>query len=65
VLALLFAGGLQVWKGSDTALLFITGYVIEQSLSVDNIFVIVRIFSYFKIPDRYQHRVLFWGIIDA
>jgi len=64
-LALLFAGGLFFWQGSDNALLFITGYVIEQSLSVDNIFVIVMIFSFFRIPDKYQHRVLFWGIVGA
>lgn len=64
-LALLFAVGLYFWAGSNVALLFITGYLIEQSLSADNIFVIVMIFSYFAIPDRYQHRVLFWGIIGA
>ncbi len=64
-LAMIFAAVLYGWKGQDTALLFITGYVIEQSLSVDNIFVIVMIFSYFGIPDRYQHRVLFWGIVGA
>ena len=64
-LALLFAAGLHFWKGSDAALLFISGYVIELSLSVDNIFVIVLIFSYFKIPGRFQHRVLFWGILGA
>src|SRR5262245_52462813 len=64
-LALLFAAGLFFWKGADVALLFITGYVIEQSLSVDNIFVIVMIFSFFSIPDKYQHRVLFWGITGA
>jgi len=45
--------------------LFLTGYLIEQSLSVDNIFVIVMIFSYFRIPKQYEHRVLFWGILGA
>jgi tellurite resistance protein TerC len=64
-LALLFAGGLFVWEGPQVALTFLTGYLIEQSLSVDNIFVIVMIFSYFSIPGKYQHRVLFWGIIGA
>ena len=64
-LAMLFAAGLYFWKGSNVALLFITGYLIEQSLSADNIFVIVMIFSYFAIPDKYQHRVLFWGILGA
>ena len=64
-LALLFCGGLWLTEGSQTAILFLTGYLIEQSLSVDNIFVIVLIFSYFSIPAKYQHRVLFWGIIGA
>ena len=64
-LAGVFAGVIAVWRGSDPALLFLTGYLIEQSLSVDNIFVIVMIFSYFNIPAQYQHRVLFWGILGA
>jgi tellurite resistance protein TerC len=64
-LALLFAGGLWWYQDAHTALTFITGYVIEESLSVDNIFVIVLIFSYFRVPEKYQHRVLFWGIIGA
>jgi tellurite resistance protein TerC len=56
-----------IWQlmGRQQALEFVTGYLIEYSLSVDNIFVIVLIFSYFRIPDKYQHRVLFWGIIGA
>lgn len=50
----------------QTAVLkYLTGYIVEQSLSVDNIFVIAIIFSYFKIPRQYQHRVLFWGIVGA
>jgi tellurite resistance protein TerC len=65
VLAFIFAGGMLYWKGSDQALLFVTGYLIELSLSADNIFVIVMIFSYFSIPGQYQHRVLFWGILGA
>jgi tellurite resistance protein TerC len=64
-LAMAFAIGLYFWTSADNALLFLTGYLIEQSLSVDNIFVIVLIFSYFKIPEKYQHRVLFWGILGA
>ena len=64
-LALLFAAGIYIWSGADNALLFLTGYLIEQSLSVDNIFVIVLIFSYFKVPKQFEHRVLFWGILGA
>lgn len=64
-LALVFALGLYIWQDAQTALTFLTGYVIEESLSVDNIFVIVMIFAYFGVPKQYQHRVLFWGIIGA
>ncbi|MFL5575317.1 MAG: TerC family protein [Gemmatimonadaceae bacterium] len=64
-LALIFAGGLHYYAGSQAALTFLTGYVIEEALSVDNIFVIVLIFAYFNVPAKYQHRVLFWGIIGA
>jgi tellurite resistance protein TerC len=64
-LALVFAGILFVWKGSNPALLFATGYLVELSLSADNIFVIVMLFGYFRVPDKYQHRVLFWGILGA
>lgn len=52
-------------KPMDASLKFITGYLIELSLSIDNIFVIAIIFSAFKIPQKYQHRVLFWGILGA
>ena len=52
-------------KPTEASLKFITGYLIELSLSVDNIFVIAIIFSSFRIPQKYQHRVLFWGIIGA
>lgn len=52
-------------SGQEAALKYFTGYIIEKSLSLDNIFVIVMIFSYFNIPTIYQHRVLFWGIIGA
>jgi len=55
----------SAYTNSEAALAFFTGYVIEKSLSVDNIFVFVLIFSYFAVPAVYQHRVLFWGIISA
>ncbi|HEY2066802.1 MAG TPA: TerC family protein [Gemmatimonadaceae bacterium] len=64
-LALLFATGLTFFAGRQAGLTFLTGYVIEESLSVDNIFVIVLIFQYFAVPAQYQHRVLFWGILGA
>src|SRR4051812_39966580 len=64
-LALLFAGGLVLFESQHAALTFLTGYVIEESLSIDNIFVIVLIFQYFAVPAQYQHRVLFWGILGA
>ena len=64
-LALIFAGGLGWFYGSEPALTFLTGYVIEESLSMDNIFVIVLIFNYFAVPKQFQHRVLFYGIVGA
>jgi tellurite resistance protein TerC len=64
-LALLFALGVYFWYGPQPALEFLTGYLIEKSLSVDNIFVFVLIFAYFKVPALYQHKVLFWGILGA
>jgi tellurite resistance protein TerC len=51
--------------GKQKALEFLTGYILEKSLSVDNIFVFVILFSYFKVPNEYQHKVLFWGVIGA
>jgi tellurite resistance protein TerC len=65
LLSMSFAAALFFWKGRDPAFLFVTGYLIELSLSVDNIFVMVVIFSYFGVPPAYQHRVLFWGILGA
>lgn len=53
------------WLGSEKAVQFITGYVLEWSLSVDNIFVFVLVFTYFKVPFKYQQRVLLWGILGA
>jgi tellurite resistance protein TerC len=64
-LALAFAGGLYLWAGHRVALTFLTGYVIEEALSVDNIFVMVLIFEYFRVPKNCQHRVLFYGILGA
>jgi tellurite resistance protein TerC len=64
-LALLFCVGIYFFRGGEKALEFLTGYVIEWSLSVDNLFVFLVIFSYFAVPPVYQHRVLFWGILGA
>ncbi|HSL69988.1 MAG TPA: TerC family protein [Longimicrobiales bacterium] len=64
-LSLLFNLGIYLFAGSDYALAFLTGYLIEKALSVDNIFVMVLIFGYFGVAPKYQHRVLFWGIIGA
>jgi tellurite resistance protein TerC len=65
VLALLFNLGIYFWRGPETALEFLTGYLIERSLSIDNIFVFLLIFSYFGVSSLYQHKVLFWGILGA
>ena len=51
--------------GKEKALEFLTGYLLERSLSIDNIFVFVLLFSYFKVPEKYQHKVLFWGVLGA
>jgi tellurite resistance protein TerC len=64
-IALLFNGFVYLEFGRVAATEFFTGYIIEKSLSVDNLFVFVLIFSYFNVPLRYQHRILFWGIIGA
>ena len=65
MLALAFAVGIHRFMGPQAGLEFLTGYLIEKALSVDNIFVFVLLFSYFRVPPRYQHRVLFWGILGA
>ncbi|MDT7778156.1 MAG: tellurite resistance protein TerC [Acidobacteriota bacterium] len=65
MLALGFAGIVFWREGRQTGLEFLTGYVIELSLSVDNLFIFLLIFSYFKVPSKYQHRVLFWGVLGA
>ncbi len=64
-LALAYNVLIYYWQGPTKALEFLTGYVIEKSLSVDNIFVFVMLFTYFRVPAEYQHKVLFWGIIGA
>jgi tellurite resistance protein TerC len=64
-LAMIFNLGLYYFQGSEAAVQFFTGYLIEKSLSVDNIFVFALIFGYFAVPAADQHRVLFWGILGA
>ncbi len=64
-LALGYDLGIYFWLGPHKALEFLTGYLIEKSLSVDNLFVFLLMFSYFRVAGRYQHEVLFWGIIGA
>jgi tellurite resistance protein TerC len=64
-LSLSFAFAIYRTMGPESGLEFLTGYLIEYALSIDNIFVFVLIFSYFSVPEKYQHRVLFWGIIGA
>lgn len=63
--AVAFAAILYFWQGRQSSLEFVTGYVVELSLSVDNLFVFLVIFNYFAVPDEQQHRVLFWGILGA
>jgi tellurite resistance protein TerC len=64
-LSLLFNIGVYFWLGHESALQFLTGYLIEKSLSIDNLFVFLLLFSYFKVPAKYQHKVLFLGILGA
>src|SRR5439155_9427304 len=64
-LAMAFAGLLFPLRGRERAIEYLTGYLIELSLSMDNVFVMALIFSYFQVPSQYQHRVLFWGILGA
>jgi len=64
-LAFIVALVMFLWRGGSAALLFLTGYVVELSLSVDNLFVFLMLFTYFAVPPKYQHRVLFWGIVGA
>lgn len=64
-LSMLFAAALVPLRGRQESVEFVTGYIIELSLSMDNVFVIALIFSFFRVPSQYQHRVLFWGILGA
>ena len=64
-LAVLFGVGVYRFLGPEAGLEYFAGYLIEKALSVDNIFVFVLIFGFFRVPPRYQHRVLFWGILGA
>ena len=63
--SLLFNAGVFYFQGNVKGMEFLTGYIVEKALSVDNIFVFVMVFSYFSVPMEYQHKVLFWGIIGA
>lgn len=65
VLALGFNVIIYFWQGEQPAIEFLTGYLIEKSLSVDNLFVFILIFNYFKVPLKYQHNLLFWGVLGA
>lgn len=65
ILALIFNAGVYWFYGHGKALEFLTGYLLEKSLSVDNLFIFVVLFSYFNVPKEYQHKVLYWGIIGA
>jgi len=63
--ALLFMWVVYFWRGPDHAVAFLAGYLVEWSLSADNVFVFLMIFTYFRVPTPYQHKVLFWGIVGA
>lgn len=65
VVALIFNLVIYYWKGTEVAIEFLTGYTIERSLSIDNIFVFLMVFSYFRVPAKYQYKVLIWGILGA
>jgi len=64
-LALLFCGGVYFFRGQEKALEFFAGYLVEQSLSMDNLFVFLLIFKYFRVPAKYEHKALFWGVLGA
>ena len=65
VLATAFAGLVYIWHGHTAMLQFVTGYVVEEALSVDNLFVFLVLFRYFQVPREYQHKVLLWGVLGA
>src|SRR5437867_898178 len=64
-LAFAFGGLIWWWRGAETAGEYIAGYLIEWSLSVDNVFVFILVMAHFAVPEPYQHRVLFWGVLGA
>lgn len=64
-MAIAFAVGVYFWRGRAVALEFTTGYLVELALSIDNLFVFLLIFRYFRVPGQFQHKVLFWGILGA
>ena len=64
-LAFVFAGGLWIFTGGDHALDFVTAYLLEKSLSIDNLFIFILVFGFFNIELKYQHRLLFWGVFGA
>ena len=64
-LALIFNYGIFIFMGKEKAIEFLTGYVIEKSLSIDNLFVFIMVFTYFNVEPKYQHKILFWGILGA
>src|ERR1700731_962339 len=64
-LGALFAGLVFFWQRRQVAIEFVTGYVLELSLSVDNLFLFLVIFRYFAVPEQHQRKVLFWGILGA
>jgi tellurite resistance protein TerC len=63
--SLVFNSYVWLWQGKEKGLEFFTGYLVEKSLSLDNLFVFLMIFMYFGVPEKYQHRVLYWGILGA
>ena len=63
--SLAFAGLVFFWRGSETGMAFLAGYLVEKALSVDNLFVFMVLFAYFKVPRELEHKVLFWGVIGA
>src|SRR5690606_34164969 len=65
VLALIFNVIIYYWRGEQSAVEFLTGYLIEKSLSVDNLFVFILIFYYFGVAPKYHHKLLFWGVFGA
>jgi len=64
-LALVFNYGIFIFMGREKAIEFLTGYLIEKSLSIDNLFVFIMVFTYFNVDTKYQHKILFWGILGA